>query len=73
MTFFFFWMLLRLSCLCLVKEGGKLAPVSEAEVRAAFTARLGMPLTGQIMPGTLPFYPTLPGITEIHLNTFVKS
>lgn len=42
------------------REGGKLAPVSEAEVRAAFTARLGMPLTGQMMPGTLPYYPTLP-------------
>jgi hypothetical protein len=42
-------------------EGAKLAPVSEAEVRAAFTARLGMPLTGQMLPGTLPFYPTLPG------------
>lgn len=39
----------------------KLASVSEAEVRAAFTARLGMPLTGQMLPGTLPFYPTLPG------------
>ncbi|EEB14313.1 histone deacetylase 7A, putative [Pediculus humanus corporis] len=40
----------------------KLASVSEAEVRAAFTARLGMPLTGQMLPGTLPFYPTLPAI-----------
>lgn len=40
---------------------GKLASVSEAEVRAAFTARLGMPLTGQMLTGTLPFYPTLPG------------
>ncbi|XP_011496681.1 PREDICTED: histone deacetylase 4 [Ceratosolen solmsi marchali] len=39
--------------------GTKLAPVSEAEVRAAFTARLGMPLTGQMLPGTLPFYPSL--------------
>lgn len=37
----------------------KLATVSEAEVRAAFTARLGMPLTGQMLPGTLPFYPSL--------------
>jgi len=36
-----------------------LAPVSEAEVRAAFTARLGMPLTGQMLHGTLPFYPSL--------------
>ncbi|XP_034940761.1 histone deacetylase 4 isoform X3 [Chelonus insularis] len=40
-------------------SGTKLAPVSEAEVRAAFTARLGMPLTGQMLPGTLPFYPSL--------------
>ncbi|XP_023245455.1 histone deacetylase 4 isoform X3 [Copidosoma floridanum] len=40
-------------------SGPKLAPVSEAEVRAAFTARLGMPLTGQMLPGTLPFYPSL--------------
>ncbi|XP_044597333.1 histone deacetylase 4 isoform X5 [Cotesia glomerata] len=40
-------------------SGSKLAPVSEAEVRAAFTARLGMPLTGQMLPGTLPFYPSL--------------
>ncbi|XP_049860821.1 histone deacetylase 5 isoform X2 [Schistocerca gregaria] len=39
-----------------------LGTVSEAEVRAAFTARLGMPLTGQMLPGTLPFYPTLPVI-----------
>ena len=36
-----------------------MAPVSEAEVRAAFTARLGMPLTGQMLPGTLPYYPSL--------------
>lgn len=42
-------------------EGAKLAPFSEAEVRAACTARLGMPLTGQMLPGTLPYYPTLPG------------
>ena len=41
------------------QAGSKLAPVSEAEVRAAFTARLGMPLTGQMLPGTLPFYPSL--------------
>lgn len=44
-------------------QENKLAPVSEAEVRAAFAARLGMPLTGQMLSGTLPFYPTLPGIT----------
>lgn len=41
------------------QTGTKLATVSEAEVRAAFTARLGMPLTGQMLPGTLPFYPSL--------------
>lgn len=40
-------------------SGTKLAPVSEAEVRAAFTARLGMPLTDQMLHGTLPFYPSL--------------
>jgi len=44
-----------------LSDGAKLAPVSEAEVRAACTARLGMPLTGQMLPGTLPYYPTLPG------------
>ncbi|PSN47158.1 Histone deacetylase 4, partial [Blattella germanica] len=49
-------------------EGSKLAPVSEAEVRAAFTARLGMPLTGQMLPGTLPFYPTLPVIDGEYSN-----
>ncbi|KDR16176.1 Histone deacetylase 4, partial [Zootermopsis nevadensis] len=49
-------------------EGAKLAPVSEAEVRAAFTARLGMPLTGQMLPGTLPFYPTLPVIDGEYSN-----
>jgi len=43
----------------LSQSGTKLAPVSEAEVRAAFTARLGMPLTGQMLHGTLPFYPSL--------------
>lgn len=40
--------------------------LSEAEVRAACTARLGMPLTGQMLPGTLPFYPTLPAIEAEH-------
>ncbi|KAK7602204.1 hypothetical protein V9T40_009645 [Parthenolecanium corni] len=43
----------------------RLAPVSEAEMRAAFTARLGMPLTGQFLPSTLPCYPTLPGIETV--------
>lgn len=41
------------------QSGTKLAPVSEAEVRAAFTARLGMPLTGQMLHSNLPFYPSL--------------
>lgn len=36
--------------------------LSEAKVRAACTARLGMPLTGQMLTGTLPFYPSLPAI-----------
>ncbi|XP_067211637.1 histone deacetylase 4 isoform X4 [Linepithema humile] len=50
-------------------SGTKLAPVSEAERRAACTARLGMPLTGQMLHNTLPFYPTLTvieGETYIH-------
>ncbi|XP_011303794.1 histone deacetylase 4 isoform X2 [Fopius arisanus] len=42
-----------------LSSGTKLTPVSEAEVRAARTARLGMPLTDQMLPGTLPFYPSL--------------
>ncbi|XP_050438023.1 histone deacetylase 4 isoform X2 [Adelges cooleyi] len=41
-------------------DGSKLTSVSEAEVRAAFTARLGIPLTGQMLSSTLPYYPTLP-------------
>ncbi|XP_066998225.2 histone deacetylase 4 isoform X3 [Anabrus simplex] len=49
-------------------EGVKLASVSEADVRAAFTARLGMPLTGQMLPGTLPFYPSLPVIDGEYSN-----
>lgn len=36
--------------------------LSEAAVRAACTVRLGLPLTGQMLPGTLPFYPSLPAI-----------
>ncbi|GLV38770.1 Histone deacetylase 4 [Carabus blaptoides fortunei] len=36
--------------------------LSEAKMRAACTARLGMPLTGQMLTGTLPFYPSLPAI-----------
>ncbi|XP_011874063.1 PREDICTED: histone deacetylase 4 isoform X3 [Vollenhovia emeryi] len=40
-------------------SGTKLAPVSEAEVRAAFTARFGMPLTGQMLHSNLPSYPSL--------------
>lgn len=49
-------------------EGSKLSTVSEAEVRAAFTARFGTPLTGQMLSGTLPFYPTLPGIETDYSN-----
>ncbi|CAH0556641.1 unnamed protein product [Brassicogethes aeneus] len=40
--------------------------LSEAAVRAACTARLGMPLTGAMLPGTLPFYPSLPAIESEH-------
>ncbi|EFA04105.2 histone deacetylase 7 [Tribolium castaneum] len=43
--------------------------LSEAAVRAACTARLGMPLTGQMLPGTLPFYPSLPAIESEHEET----
>lgn len=43
--------------------------ISEAAVRAACTARLGMPLTGQMLPGTLPFYPSLPAIEAEHEET----
>lgn len=43
--------------------------LSEAAVRAACTARLGMPLTGQMLPGTLPFYPSLPAIESEHEDT----
>nr|CAD7264236.1 unnamed protein product [Timema shepardi] len=49
-------------------ENVKLAPVSEAELRAAYTARLGVPLTGQMLSGTLPFYPTLPAIDGEYNN-----
>lgn len=38
-------------------------------MRAAFTARLGMPLTGQMLHSNLPFYPSLTvieGETYIH-------
>ncbi|XKL65443.1 hypothetical protein PGB90_008863 [Kerria lacca] len=47
------------------EKAKKLLPVSEAELRAAFTARLGMPLTGQFLPSTLPCYPPLPGIETV--------
>ncbi|XP_022905538.1 histone deacetylase 4 [Onthophagus taurus] len=40
--------------------------LSEAALRARCTARLGMPLTGQMLPGTLPFYPSLPAIESEH-------
>ncbi|XP_044750922.1 histone deacetylase 4 [Coccinella septempunctata] len=43
--------------------------LSEAALRAACTARLGMPLTGQMLPGTLPFYPSLPAIESEHEET----
>lgn len=43
--------------------------LSEAALRAACTARLGMPLTGQMLPGTLPFYPSLPAIDSEHEET----
>ncbi|XP_031345605.1 histone deacetylase 7 isoform X1 [Photinus pyralis] len=43
--------------------------LSEAAVRAACTARLGMPLTGQMLPGTLPYYPSLPAIESEHEET----
>lgn len=43
--------------------------LSEAAVRAACTARLGMPLTGQMLPGTIPFYPSLPAIESEHEET----
>ncbi|XP_075237492.1 histone deacetylase 4 isoform X2 [Lycorma delicatula] len=49
-------------------EGSKLTPVSEAEVRAAFTARFGTSLTGHMLPGTLPYYPTLPVIEAEYSN-----
>nr|XP_045592377.1 histone deacetylase 4-like isoform X2 [Procambarus clarkii] len=43
-------------------EGMKLPVVSEADMRAALTARVGMPLTGHVLSSTLPYYPTLPVI-----------
>lgn len=49
-------------CIFYQENAKRLAPVSEAEIRAAFTARLGMPLTGQLLPSTLPYYPILPGM-----------
>lgn len=49
------------------------ASVSEAEVRAAFTARLGVPLTGQMLEHTLPYYPTLPSkYTFIYLIIYIN-
>ncbi|XP_025418175.1 histone deacetylase 4 isoform X2 [Sipha flava] len=41
-------------------DGSKLTSLSEAEVRAAFTTKWGVPLTNQMLTSTLPFYPTLP-------------
>ncbi|XP_069940162.1 histone deacetylase 9 isoform X4 [Cherax quadricarinatus] len=43
-------------------EGMKLPIVSEADMRAAFTAHVGMPLTSHVLSSTLPYYPTLPVI-----------
>lgn len=37
----------------------KLPTVCEAEVRAAFTARFGVSLTGRMLTNTLPYYPAL--------------
>lgn len=55
-----------------MQDGSKLSSVSEAEVRAAFTARLGVPLTGQMLSSTLPYYPTLPSKYFILLESFVS-
>ncbi|XP_026688686.1 histone deacetylase 4-like [Diaphorina citri] len=48
---------------CVFQDGKKLASVSEAEVRAALTSRLGLPLTGSLVSGTLPYYPSLANVT----------
>lgn len=58
--FNFFKFLLHCKIKFFFQDGSKLSAVSEAEVRAAFTARLGAPLTGQMLSRTLPYYPTLP-------------
>jgi hypothetical protein len=44
------------------KDGLQMSTQTEAEMRAAYAARFGMPLTGQMLQGSLPFYPTLPGM-----------
>ncbi|XP_067142081.1 histone deacetylase 4-like isoform X2 [Centruroides vittatus] len=41
-------------------DGKIMAVVSEAQVRAMATARLGMPLTSHVLHSSLPFYPALP-------------
>lgn len=46
----------------LLQEGLKLPMVSEADMRAALTAGVGMPLTGHPLSSTLPYHPTLPGM-----------
>ncbi|XP_059470231.1 histone deacetylase 4 [Neocloeon triangulifer] len=50
------------------QEGMKISPQTEAEVRAAYAARYGLPLTGQMLQNSLPFYPTLPVIDGDYSN-----
>lgn len=45
----------------LTQEGVKLPMVSEADMRAALTAHIAMPLTGHAVAPNMPYYPTLPG------------
>ncbi|GAB6026765.1 Histone deacetylase 4, variant 2 [Chamberlinius hualienensis] len=40
-------------------DSNKVTSMSEAQLRA-MAASLGMPLTGHVLPGILPFYPSLP-------------
>ncbi|CAH1789296.1 unnamed protein product [Owenia fusiformis] len=41
---------------------------SEAELRALGAARFGLPLTGHMMPSTLPYFPSLPVIDGEHTS-----
>ncbi|XP_065340018.1 histone deacetylase 4 isoform X7 [Cloeon dipterum] len=50
------------------EQGIKISPQTEAEVRAAYAARYGLPLTGQMLQNSLPFYPTLPVIDGDYSN-----